>query len=147
MSRTTFDAVKLLVEVDTTISPDLAPFIETASALVDSVVATAKKADGVSDYYTSGQLELIERWLAAHFYTIRDNRAAAEKAGSVSINYQYDIGKMLSSSMQGQTALALDTAGGLASLSKQAEEGKPRKVGAFYLGADDLHDPNEEVAP
>lgn len=146
MSRTTADAVKLLVEVDATISTDLAPFIETASSLVDDVVATAKKADG-SDYYTPTKLELIERWLAAHFYTIRDNRAAAEKAGSVSINYQYDIGKMLSSSMQGQTALALDTAGGLASLSKQAEEGKPRKVGAFYLGADDLHDPDEEVAP
>jgi hypothetical protein len=146
MSRTTSDAVKKLVEVDATISTDLAPFIETASSLVDDVVATAKKSDG-SDYYTAPKLELIERWLAAHFYTIRDNRPASEKAGSVSVNYQYEIGKMLSSSMQGQTALMLDTAGGLASLSKQSEDGKPRKVGAYYLGSSDLHDIDEEVAP
>lgn len=145
MSRTTAVEVKKLVEVDASISTDLIPFITTASSLVDSVVATAKKADG-SNYYNDTQLELIERWLAAHFYTVRDNRAAAEKADIVSVNYQYDIGKMLSSSMQGQTALMLDTAGGLASLSKQAELGKPRKVGAFYLGSADLHDPNEEVS-
>lgn len=144
MIRTTADAVKKLVEVDATISVDLEPFIATASALVDDVVATAKKADG-SSYYTTDRLELIERWLSAHFYTIRDNRVANEKVGPVATAYQYDVGRNLSSSMQGQTALVLDTAGGLASLSKKAEEGKPRFVGVAYLGSSDLYADNQEV--
>lgn len=135
--RTTADEVKKLVEVDTTISSDLLPFITSASILVDKVCATKLAADGVSNFYDAAELELIERWLAAHFYTIRDNRIASEGVKSLTASYQFSIGKGLSSSMQGQTAMMLDRAGGLASLSKSMEEGRGRKVGIVALGCGD----------
>ena len=41
--------------------------------------------------YTDEVLTRIETWLAAHCYQIRDQAVAAEKAGSVSQNFQYKV--------------------------------------------------------
>lgn len=132
--RTTAVEVKKLVEVDETVSSDLVPFITSASILVDRVCATAKS--GEADFYTAEELELIERWLAAHFYTIRDNRIASEGVKSLTTTYQFQIGIGLKSSMQGQTALMLDRAGGLAALTNAMEKGRGTKVRVYALGGD-----------
>jgi hypothetical protein len=137
--RTTADEVKKLVEVDANVSSDLAPFILSASLLVDKVVAVALDDDGAA-FYTAEELELIERWLSAHFYTIRDNRIASEGVKSLTASYQYAIGKGLASSMQGQTAMMLDRRGGLAALSKATEQGKGRKVRVVALGCGEIED-------
>lgn len=71
--RTTDAAVRAIIETQASI--DTAPFIEVASALVDEIEPDSS--------YNATRLELIERWLAAHFYAIRDNRVASEGAGSV----------------------------------------------------------------
>jgi hypothetical protein len=116
MARTTADAVKGIVEVDSDSVADLTPFIETASELVTELCEPAG--------YDETRLELIERWLAAHFYTIRDNRRVSEAIGSVNEWYQYKLGLNLACSMYGQQAMMLDTKLTLAALSNAAQEVK-----------------------
>jgi len=119
--RTTSDAVAAVIEVDVAI--DLAPFILVANELVTEVCSNKN--------YTDSRLELIERWLSAHFYTNRDPRSVNEKAGSVGATYQSAVDLNLSTSHYGQTAMMLDTAGGLASLSNRKMK---RTVGVTWLG-------------
>ena len=108
MARTTPALVAGIIEVDNAI--DLAPFIAAAGSLVDVV---EEKSD-----HTAELLELIERWLSAHFYTVRDPRAVSEKAGPVGVTYQSKVDLNLSTSHYGQTAIVLDTSGTLKRLSK-----------------------------
>lgn len=125
--RTTAALVKGIIEVDEDTIPDLDPFILTANELVTECCGSAG--------YTATRLELIERWLASHFYAIRDPRLAAETAG-VSARYQHKVGLIFSVTTYGQQAMTLDTAGGLAALSKRTEEGKAKSVGITWLGTD-----------
>lgn|SRR3990167_10979506 len=126
MARTTSVALAGIIEVDSSI--DLTPFITVASALIDEVLSDS----GFSSTY----LELIERWLAAHFYTNRDPRPASEKIGEANVDYQSKIGLNLSSSHYGQTAMALDTTGALANLSLTTGRGK-KTISADWVGVDD----------
>ena len=111
--RTTAEQVSAIVEVDTSIS--LTPFIEVASALVDEVCATVEAG------YADARLELIERWLSAHFICIRDPQASSEKAGSVGQSLQNKVDLHFNQTRYGQMALLLDTSGTLAALQAQAE--------------------------
>lgn len=117
--RVTEDQVQEIAEVDASIS--LIPYITVANALVTELCTDSG--------YTDERLALIEMWLSAHFYLLRDQVAASEKAGSVSINYQYQIGLLFNQTKYGQTAMLLDTAGNLALLQKQIEKGS----GAFSI--------------
>lgn len=114
MSRTTSDAIGNIVEVESGIS--LSPFIEVANSLV-----TSECTGGSLD---STRLELIERWLAAFFYAIRDKRRTREQADVVSENYQHveDLG--FDANEYGQMAMRLDTTGGLAQLNEATKNGK-----------------------
>ena len=131
MARTDATNVGKVIEVDDTI--DLTVFIDSASELVTELCTGT---NGPDPAYTDTRLELIERWLAAHFYAIRDTRPANEKAGSVGVAYQYKVGLNLANTMFGQQAMAMDTNGGLANLNKATEEGKLRKPGMFWLGTE-----------
>jgi hypothetical protein len=113
MPRTSAALVAGIIEVDPSI--DLTPFIVAANELVTEVCG----ASG----YTEERLELIERWLAAHFYAQRDARAQSEKAGSVGADYQSKVDLYLANTHYGQQAMLLDTKGGLASLNRQAALG------------------------
>ena len=122
--RTTEAAVEKIVEVDSTI--DVEPFIEVANELVTEVCADST--------YTAARLELIERWLSAHFYSIRDMKVATEAAGSVSQTFQYAVGLNLNVTVYGQQVLILDTDGSFAALQAQAKSGTMRTVGITWLG-------------
>jgi hypothetical protein len=115
MSRTTDTAVKaiLLRDYDTRNSPSLDSFIETASALVDDLVdcATGK---GVT--FSAGRLELIERYLAAHFYQQSDKGFTSKSTGDASASYQGKTDMYLTSTLYGQTAITLDKTGCLRSI-------------------------------
>lgn len=124
--RTTDTLVKELFEEDITAS--LLPYITAANALVTRVCVTADSE------YTSADLELIERWLAAHFYTIRANRTTSESAGGVSESKSLSVEVGLGSSMYGQTAMTLDTEGGLAALNDATKNGARRKISFFGPG-------------
>lgn len=108
MARTTPDLVKAIIEVDASI--DLTPFIVAAGALVDDIA--------VESGHSADRLQLIETWLAAHFYTVRDPRVTAERAGSVGANYQSAVDLDLNTSHYGQMAQVLDSSGLLRGESK-----------------------------
>jgi hypothetical protein len=122
--RTTPSLVAGIIEVDPSI--DLDPFILTASELVTEVCAIAS--------YTVGRLELIERWLAAHFYAIRDPRTTQERAGSVGANFESKVDLNLALTRYGQQAMMLDTQGGLAALNKSILSGGSRVASVTWLG-------------
>lgn len=134
MPRTTKAQVETIIELDSQVIPDedaLASFITIANELVtECCTATA----GPTTAYTDDRLELIERWLTAHFYTVRDPRSTEERAGAVSAVYQSVVGLGFDTSHYGQTAMRLDTNGGLAKLNTDAKKGK-RRLGATWLGS------------
>jgi len=101
MARTTSASVEAIIEVDASIS--LTPFIEAANALVEEIASDSG--------HNNARLELIERWLAAHFYAMRDPRVTSERAGPVGASYQSAVALRLNSSQYGQMAMTLDTSG------------------------------------
>lgn len=123
MPRTTSELVGGIIDVDASI--DLTPFIETANELVTEVCGDAG--------YDDVRLEKIERFLAAHFYTLRDPRPVLEKAGPVGATYQSKVDLFLSTSHYGQTAMVLDTAGGLKALNTQKTQ---RTLSIHWLGGE-----------
>lgn len=116
--RTNAANIKAIIEVDTTIiaaDSDLDPFISIANELVTEICTGTNAPDPV---YTDARLELIERWLAAHFYAIRDPRAKSEKAGSVGVSYRGKTDLNFALTHYGQQAMMIDTNGGLSRLNK-----------------------------
>lgn len=130
-NRTTAAAVAKVVEVDSRSWPDIEPFIEAANALV-----TAKcTASGYSDAI----LELIERWLAAHFYRVADPQPTMEVAGSVTAQYESRVDLGFDVTKYGQQAMRLDYAGNLALMNNamKKQEGTlagTGRVGVSYVG-------------
>lgn len=130
MSRTTQTAVKRIIDVDTAVN--LTPFIDTASELVTEVCESLGT-------YSEDRLELIERWLAAHFYAIFDqqNQLTGEKTGPVSAQYGQNVGVGLKYTRWGHQVLLLDTAGGFAALNANAEKGARVQRNITFLGTAD----------
>ena len=122
MARTTSTLVGGIIELDVDIDPG--PFIDTANELVTEVCVDS----GPDPAYSDTRLELIERWLAAHFYAIYVKQVASESVRGVQEVFQYKVGLNLASTMYGQQAMTIDTAGGLARLSKQIENGTRRRT-------------------
>ena len=133
MARTTATQVKDIIETDPSIiavDADLDPFILVANELVTEVCTGT---NGPTTAYTATRLELIERWLAAHFYAIRDPRATSESAG-VSASYESAVDLGMSLTRYGQQARLLDTNGGLSRLDAQIKRGAARKVSLSWIG-------------
>lgn len=116
MVRTVATAVEGILgeHYDSDNSPSLTPFIDTANDLT-SRVATCATARGVT--LSSTTLELIERQLAAHFYTRSDPIASEKKTGDASAVFQGKTEMGLDSTHYGQDAKMLDHSGCLASMS------------------------------
>ena len=127
MARTTSILVGGIIELDASIT--VTPFIDTANAFVTECCAGAG--------YDAARLELIERWLAAHCYTVRDMRAESEKAGPVSEKKQSKVDLGFDTSHYGQMAMRLDTKGGLARLNESSKSGGGTPVGVSWLGTED----------
>ena len=125
--RTTELDVSKIIELDATI--DLDPFIEVASALVDEVCVP-----NVS--YTATRLELVERWLSAFFYAIRDPRSNSESAGGVSASYQKTSAIGFDTNEWGQMAMRLATGGELSALNERIKKGTRKTANVYYLGKD-----------
>jgi len=125
--RTTSEGVAAIIEVDSDIS--LTPFIAAANELVTECCTSAS--------YTATRLETIERWLAAHLYSIRDRRITREDVGGgVGANYESKIGLGFDSSEHGQMALRFDTEGGLAALDKRTQKGLRPAVTVAWMGTE-----------
>ena len=111
--RTTELAVQGIVKTKSSI--DLDPFLEVANALVTKHCTDTN--------FTDAELELIERYLAAHFYCIRDPRAKRERANIVSRETQSRVDIGFDVTHYGQMAIRLDWSGALAALNQRAKKG------------------------
>ena len=100
-----------LIEILDTDLEDTTPFITTANLLV-----TAKlSSEGLDDDI----LKEIEKYLAAHFASLKDPRVAQEKIGDVAVTYEGKTGLGLDGTKYGQTVKMLDTTGILSSMGKK----------------------------
>lgn len=109
----------------------LTPFINAANILTDRVATCATEKEMT---LTSTELEIIETWLAAHFYAQMDQLYSAKRTGNSAAGaygqFQGKTDMHLQSTLYGQTAMTLDYSGCLASFG--ATE---RKVaGGFWAG-------------
>lgn len=89
-------------------SSNLTAFIDSASSLVDRVAAL--DSDSILG---SSNLELIERWLAAHFYAHADQLMQTKSTGRAGATFQGKTAMMLNSTQYGQTAMVMDFTGEL----------------------------------
>lgn len=134
MARTTATQVKQIIEVDTGIiasDADLDPFIDVANELVTEMCTGD---NGPDTDYTSSRLELIERWLTAHFYAVRDPRSRNEKVDVLSVSYEGKTGLGLDHTRYGQQVKMLDTNGGLARMDYANKKGGARGASLTYIG-------------
>jgi len=129
MARTTDALVRQIIDIDESIT-NLDPFISAANIMV------TKHCLDIDDDVG----EVVETWLAAHFVTIRDMRSSNEAVTGTtgaSQSFQYKLSLGLSCSMYGQTAMNIDTTGGLARWNTSVLDGKAGKtVGAAWLGTE-----------
>lgn len=119
MARTTSANVRAVLGQHYDGSTSLASFIDTASSFVDKIASR-----DVGSLLTSIDLELIERWLAAHFYLHSDQIASSQSVGGASTTYQGQTGMFFQSTIYGQTAMLLDATGYLSELNRQASAGR-----------------------
>lgn len=126
--RTTSEDVKgiLLREYDAKRSPSLDPFILMASKLVDRVVTCAAELSITLD---SEEQELMERWLAAHFYQANDPGYTSRSTMGASGSFNQTTGMGLQGTRYGQNAMIMDPSGCLAYMN-----GEKQTVGGFWLG-------------
>lgn len=95
--------------------PDLSPFMATATVIVDRV-ATCATAKGFT--LSSTELELIERWLTAHFYCVNDPLYTSRSTQGASGSFQ--TGQVLEgfgATEYGRQAIAMDYSGCLKNIS------------------------------
>lgn len=139
MARTTEDLVKGIIEVDAGVS--VLPFMLLAEELVTELLAPLLKEDGTT-LFSDVRLELIERWLSAHFLACQYPRVSQETAGPVSATYQQRVGLGLELTAYGQQVKLLDTSGTLAQLdAKSKGDHQKRKAKVYFVG----NDPREVV--
>jgi len=127
MARTTQVEVNKVFEIDTSVIVDITPFLTGANRLVTKFCST--------DDYSETELTEIETWLAAHFCSVKQKIANSEKVDVLSEKFEGQTGMGLQSSLYGQTAMALDWAGGLASWDAIARKGIRKVTGGLtYVG-------------
>jgi hypothetical protein len=130
--RTTRSLVAGIIEVDLTIvqtdMSGLDPFIDIANELVTECCTTTGAT------YLPYRLEMIERWLTAHFYAMRDERPQMERAGPVAQTFQKVVDTGFEATLYGQQAIRLDTRGGLAAKNNKTKHMRDLPVGIFHLG-------------
>lgn len=122
-SRTTEENVAMVIEVDPTIP--VTRFMLDAAIFYNSIVGTSN---------TEEVAEVVERWLSAHFYSIRDNRVVDESAGPVSQKFAGKVDLRLDGTYHGQQAIMFDTSGKLAAWMLRAN-GKPSLLGMVGSGS------------
>lgn len=125
--RTTEAQVQGIIKTNASIT--ITPFIEVANALVTELCA--------SSGYDDTRLELIERWLAAHFYSVRDAGRLTERAGPVSKQIESRVDLGFDVTRHGQMAMRIDTAGNLAALNEQSKRGASITPGVTWLGTEE----------
>lgn len=132
-ARTTPQAVQDLLAGEYDGKTRLTPSIDTANVMVNWLATQDLAAEGLLN---SGQLELIERWLSAHYYQMADPGYQNRSTGGASGGFQGQFTTGFKMTRFGQTALVIDVTNLLAKRDKEAEEGS-RRVTQVYAGGFD----------
>lgn len=132
MARTTEAEVRAVIETDPDISID--PFISHAGVLTDRMEINATEKGYT---LTAAELALVETYLAAHFYALRDRQAETEREGRSSVKYMGKLGYGLEATPWGQQALTIDYTGSLAKQTGSSNTGNSNSVGLVWLGEED----------
>lgn len=117
--RTTADKVKNVLGNDYDGTINLAPYIETASVMMDRIVARSNVKNGGKNALTLAEAEMVERWLAAHNYCMMDPTYSSRSTEGASGSFQGTVADGLDGSRYGQQAQRLDPSGCLRNLDKQ----------------------------
>lgn len=133
MPRTTQPAVVDILgqHYDTIRQPSLQAFILTASNLVSKIEAA--DSDNELDAET---LELIERWLAAHFYAHSDQMLTSKSTEGASGSFQGRTDMFFSSTFYGQNAMLLDSTNYLANREGEAKSGDRPRPKLYWAGTE-----------
>lgn len=115
-NRTNEDLVASIIDVGQ--ADDVNPYITTANQFVTELCTTSG--------YDTTRLELIERWLAAHFFDVNRGRAirGAVYPGPSEDYEPVKVDLFFNNTKYGQQAVLLDTAGNLAALQNAMEDVK-----------------------
>lgn len=111
--RTTERAVKAILGSHYDGTKGLQSFIDTAVILVDRIEA----ADSAGDM-TASSLEIVERYLTAHFYAHDDQITQSRSTGGASGQFQGRTDLGFDATLYGQTAKRLDATGLLVKLDQ-----------------------------
>lgn len=119
-------------------APSLTPFIAAANSLVNRVRTCAREK---SLALSTTELELLERWLAAHMYCQADRTYRQKSTGKASGAFDGITKDGLESTMYGQTALRIDYSGCLRQIHTGASAtviwlGKPPSEQIDYADRD-----------
>lgn len=138
MARTTSASVQDILGNNYDGSTSLTPFIDTATAIVDRVETCAADRDKA---LTDAELELIERWLAAHCYQQMDQGYASKSTDGAGASFHGQTGMHLESTKYGQMALRLDWSGCLTAIgsrqtARMAWLGKAPSAQTDYVNRD-----------
>jgi hypothetical protein len=125
MPRTTSASVIAICPLKE-IGDDLTPFIEVANSIVTAVCVNTESN------YSDSQLELIERWLSAHFYSIMRNQQKFRSAGKVQEALDSKVDLLLDQTRYGQTAKLVDYIGNLAALDNTLKDVKTKLPAGTY---------------
>lgn len=118
MSRTSAEAVRLILGANYDGTSNLTPFIETAGSYADELATRQPTSP-------AARLELIERWLAAWCYTQMDPLYASKATASASGSFRDQDYKGVALSLDPTGTLAGILSGGMATgawLGKTASE-------------------------
>ena len=108
----TTDEILEIIETEKT---NISVFLTTAQLLVDEELILSN--------LSSSRLDLITKYLAAHFIYIsdKDQQISGENFGSYSYSTTKNLGQNLSSSLFGQQAILLDSTNTLKSLNDSTD--------------------------
>lgn len=94
--------------IDTDPDLDILPFITYANTMTDKI---ATRATDMAITVTAAELLLIETYIAAHFYALKDPQYIEKQTGKARAVFQGQTGMALNSTFWGQMALAMDPTG------------------------------------
>ena len=131
--RTTAAAVGEIIAINANIS--ITPFIEVANNIVTKHCT--------NEDLSVATLELIERWLSAHFYRMRELQVAEKRAAPVSQSFNSVLYPGFDNRTYGQMAMRIDWSGALSALNEQAKKGGLLTAGVTWVGTPAEEDDDE----
>ena len=119
-------------DYDDVTNPDLTPYIASASAVIDQVVAQSAQPyinRPITGTDAGSMAELLERWLACHFYAMSDQTYSSRSTAGASGQFRGQSGGSgFETTNYGRTAMSMDYSGVLKSMNAD------QRVRFFYGG-------------